>query len=154
MKEFYQQESEEVLESIHAVAAGLSDEEAAKRLETYGHNALEETKQDSILKVFLSQFKDLLVIILIIAALISAASGEMSSTIVILFVITMNAILGTVQSIKAQKSLDSLKQLSTPKVRVVRGGDVKEVPSTELTIGDILLLEAGDVVGQGKCTNG
>lgn len=147
MKEFYQQESEEVLESIHAVAAGLSDEEAAKRLETYGHNALEETKQDSILKVFLSQFKDLLVIILIIAALISAASGEMSSTIVILFVITMNAILGTVQSIKAQKSLDSLKQLSTPKVRVVRGGDVKEVPSTELTIGDILLLEAGDVVG-------
>ena len=130
-----------------AVETGLRCEEVAERQNTYGRNELEEVKPVHPFIVFLSQFKDLLVIILIAAAIISMVSGELESTIVILAVITMNAILGTVQSIKAQKSLDALKQLSTPHSRVLRDGTLMEVSSQELTVGDILFLEAGDVVG-------
>lgn len=144
---FYQKSVEETLSSTNSNRQGIEESEATKRIETYGYNELEETKPKSAFMVFLSQFKDLLVIILIIAAIISMVSGEVESTIVILVVITMNAILGTVQSIKAQNSLNSLKQLSTPHTRVIRGGKTMEISSKELTIGDIMLLEAGDVVG-------
>lgn len=147
MKEFYQQSTDEALQACATTTQGLGHDEVIRRTEKYGENVLEATKNDSVLKVFLSQFKDLLVIILIIAALISFASGESNSTIVILFVITMNAILGTVQSVKAQKSLDSLKKLSTPMARVIRDNKTVEIPSNQITVGDILLLEAGDVVG-------
>ncbi len=122
-------------------------DEAAQRLARDGANALEESKPPHPFMIFLSQFKDLLVLILIVAAIISMISGELESTIVILAVITMNSILGTVQTVKAQKSLDALKQLSTPSARVIRGGMKQEIPSTDLVVGDLLLLEAGDVVG-------
>ena len=104
---FYQKSVEETLSSTNSNRQGIEESEATKRIETYGYNELEETKPKSAFMVFLSQFKDLLVIILIIAAIISMVSGEVESTIVILVVITMNAILGTVQSIKAQNSLNS-----------------------------------------------
>lgn len=146
-KPFYQQKSDEVLGTVDSYEEGLQEEEARKRLEKYGYNALEESKADPVWKVFLNQFKDLLVIILICAAIISMISGESKSTIVILAVITMNAILGTIQTIKAQKSLDALKQLSTPQSKVYRNGKLCMIPSCELTIGDIIILEAGDVVG-------
>lgn len=147
MKQFYQKDTNDVLEELHVDATGLTSEEVEKRRTQYGRNELEESKPVSAFIVFLSQFKDLLVIILIAAAIISMISGEVESTIVILFVITMNAVLGTVQSIKAQKSLDSLKQLSTPHTRVIRDGGTMEVSSQDLMVGDIMLLEAGDVVG-------
>ncbi|MFQ7538735.1 MAG: cation-transporting P-type ATPase, partial [Clostridium sp.] len=114
----YEKDVAQVLEELGATERGLRSEEVISRQNTYGRNELEEIKPDHPFIVFLSQFKDLLVIILIVAAVISMISGEMESTIVILAVITMNAILGTVQSIKAQKSLDALKQLSTPHSRV------------------------------------
>ncbi|MGX8834984.1 cation-translocating P-type ATPase [Amedibacillus sp. YH-ame6] len=147
MKQNYQKETSEILNELNTTLEGLSSSEVEKRREQYGRNVLEESKPVSPLVVFLTQFKDLLVIILIIAAIISMVSGEVESTIVILAVITMNAILGTVQTIKAQKSLDSLKQLSTPHTRVIRDGGVMEVSSSELMVGDIMMLEAGDVVG-------
>lgn len=147
MKQFYQQEINEVMDEVKANEQGLSKQEVEKRKEVYGVNELEETKPMHPFIVFLTQFKDLLVIILIIAAIISMISGEVESTIVILAVITMNSILGTVQTIKAQKSLNSLKQLSTPHTRVIRDGVTMEVSSNELMVGDIMLLEAGDVVG-------
>lgn len=147
MKHMYEKDTAQVLEELDAKMEGLSKVEASVRLEKYGRNELEEVKPESAFMIFLSQFKDLLVIILIAAAIISMLSGEVESTIVILAVITMNAILGTIQSVKAQKSLAALKQLSTPHSRVLRDGKVTEVPSQELTIGDILILEAGDVVG-------
>ena len=147
MKHMYEKDTAQVLEELDAKVEGLSKTEASARLEKYGRNELEEVKPESAFMIFLSQFKDLLVIILIAAAIISMLSGEVESTIVILAVITMNAILGTVQSVKAQKSLAALKQLSTPHSRVLRDGKVTEVPSQELTVGDILILEAGDVVG-------
>lgn len=151
MKDFYRISSEEALQTVNSSSEGLTSQEAKQRLETYGANVLEEGKKDGILKIFLNQFKDLLVLILIAAAIISMISGETSSTLVILFVITMNAILGTVQSVKAQKSLDALKKMSTLKARVIRDGEVREIDSDSVTIGDVILLEAGDVVsGDGR----
>ena len=144
---YYQNEVTEVLQSLNVSQEGLSSEEASKRLSKYGKNVLVESKSKPAWYIFLSQFKDLLVIILIGAAIISALSGESESTIVILAVIIMNAILGTIQTLKAQKSLDALRQMSTPHSKVYRNGELIEVASSELTIGDIIVLEAGDVVG-------
>lgn len=144
---FYQKEVKEVLTELKTTPLGLSEAEVEKRKGVYGVNELEESKPISPFLIFLSQFKDLLVIILIIAAIVSMVSGEIESTVVILAVIIMNSILGTVQTVKAQKSLDSLKQLSTPHTRVIRDGETIEIPSGELMVGDIMLLEAGDIVG-------
>lgn len=116
-----------------------------KRLEQYGYNKLQEGKRKGVLQVFAEQFADLLVVILIIAAIISALTGGVEGTIVILAVLILNAILGTVQHFKAQKSLDSLKAMAAPNARVIRDGQKMEVPAAELVPGDILLLEAGDV---------
>lgn len=146
-EKFYQKSVEDTLIATLSSSQGLSEQEVKKRQEQHGYNELEEIKSQSTFMIFLSQFKDLLVLILIAAAIVSMISGELESTIVILVVITMNAILGTVQSVKAQKSLESLKQLSTPHTRVIRDGKTMEISSKELSVGDIMLLEAGDVVG-------
>lgn len=146
-EKFYQKSVEDTLKATLSSSQGLSEQEVKKRQEQHGYNELEEVKSQSTFMIFLSQFKDLLVLILIAAAIVSMISGELESTIVILVVITMNAILGTVQSVKAQKSLESLKQLSTPHTRVIRDGKTMEISSKELSVGDIMLLEAGDVVG-------
>lgn len=146
MTQYYQTSEENTLRELKTSEKGLSNEEVGIRQEKYGENMLQEGKQVSIALVFLSQFKDLLVVILIIAALFSMISGHVESTIVILFVLVLNAIIGTIQTVKAQKSLASLKSLSTPKARVIRDGVQEEISSNQLTVGDILLLEAGDVV--------
>ena len=114
MEQMFRRTAQQALEQLDTTTQGLSDAEIAKRRETYGENALAEEKKKSPLVVFLEQFKDLLVIILIAAAVISALSGNGESTIVIVAVITLNAILGTVQHFKAEKSLESLKALSSP----------------------------------------
>ena len=146
MKKFYQMTKDEALAALNASENGLSDSQAAAALETYGENALTEQKKKSLLQVFLGQFADLLVIILIIAAVVSMVSGNVESTIVIIAVIILNAILGTVQYAKAEKSLDSLKALSSPKAKVLRDGQKHELDSKNVVPGDILLLEAGDMV--------
>ena len=146
MKEWYQQTKEELLEHFRVTEHGLTGEEAGKRLAENGENVLKEGKRKSILQVFFEQFCDLLVVILIIAALISMVSGNVESTIVIIAVIVLNAILGTVQHAKAEKSLDSLKSLSSPSTKVMRDGHKIEVPSAQVVPGDILYLEAGDLV--------
>ena len=146
MKEWYQMREDEVLETLGSDANGLSSEKAEALLKTHGENVLRETKKKSVWRVFAEQFADLLVIILIIAAIISMISGNVESTIVIFAVITMNAILGTVQHEKAEKSLASLKTLSAPTAKVLRGGVKGEIPSAQVVKGDILLLEAGDMV--------
>lgn len=146
MKEWYQMHEDEVLEALGSDANGLSSEKAEALLKTHGENVLRETKKKSVWRVFAEQFADLLVIILIIAAIISMISGNVESTIVIFAVITMNAILGTVQHEKAEKSLASLKTLSAPTAKVLRGGVKGEIPSAQVVKGDILLLEAGDMV--------
>ncbi|MBP7059186.1 MAG: cation-translocating P-type ATPase [Lachnospiraceae bacterium] len=125
---------------------GLTDKEVEEIRSIKGENVLQEGKKKSVLQVFLSQFLDLLVIILVVAAVVSLFSGSVESTIVIFMVLILNAILGTVQHVKAEKSLDSLKQLSSPNAKVVRNGIKNEVSSRELVPGDIVLLEAGDMI--------
>ena len=146
MKEWYQQTKEEILSQFQVTEQGLTSSQAEKILAEKGENVLEEGKRKSTLRVFLEQFCDLLVVILIIAALISMVSGNVESTVVILAVIILNAILGTVQHAKAEKSLDSLKSLSSPNAKVLRDGQKVEIPSSKVVPGDILYLEAGDLV--------
>lgn len=146
MKEWYQQTKEEILSQFQVTEQGLTSSQAEKILAEKGENVLEEGKRKSTLRVFLEQFCDLLVVILIIAALISMVSGNVESTVVILAVIILNAILGTVQHAKAEKSLDSLKSLSSPNAKVLRDGQKVEILSAKVVPGDILYLEAGDLV--------
>ena len=143
---YFNQSINDVLKSLNTSREkGLTNTQAEENRKKYGANIIAEEKQKSIFKVFLEQFADLLVIILIIASVISAFTGNIESTIVILAVITINAILGTVQHIKAQKSLASLKAMSAPNARVVRDGKQVEIPASEVVVGDILLIEAGNV---------
>ena len=137
---------EEALQSQSVGKEGLTEAQAQERLEKNGQNVLQETRKKSAFQVFLEQFKDLLVIILIVAALISMVSGNVESTVVIFAVIIMNAVLGTIQHEKAEKSLDSLKSLSSPIAKVMRDGKKMEIDSRDVVPGDILLLEAGDLV--------
>ncbi len=145
-RSYWNKTAQELLEAYQVTEKGLSGEQAARIREEKGENVLEEEKKKSILQVFLGQFEDLLVIILIAAAVISVFSGNAESSVVILVVLLMNAVLGTVQYVKAQRSLASLKQLSSPNAKVIRDGVTKEIPSREVVPGDILMLEAGDMV--------
>ena len=148
---YYQKRISEVMKACETSENGLSHEEIIKRHQQFGYNILDEKKKENPFMIFLKQFQDLLVIILIIAAIISGMSGQIESTIVIVSVIIVNAILGTIQTLKAEKSLDSLKKLSVPKAKVIREGTLQEVDSTELTIGDLVQIEAGDVIsGDGR----
>ena len=142
----YQQSPEDLYMAFSSQREGLTSQQAKQNQERYGKNKLAEKKKKPIWLIFLEQFKDFLVIILIIAAIVSAITGELESTIVILFVITMNAILGTVQTVKAEKSLDNLKSLSAPHAKVLRDGATVLLPAEELVVGDVILLEAGDQV--------
>ncbi|AGQ23839.1 Hypothetical calcium-transporting ATPase [Lactobacillus helveticus CIRM-BIA 101] len=146
MKQYYLQTKAKVLEELKTSSGGLSSQQAKDNLAKYGKNALIEGKKKTTLQVFLEQFKDLMVIILIIAAVISAFTGELESTLVIIAVLILNAILGTVQHIKAEKSLESLKSLSSPSAKVLRDGKKIEIDSKDVVPGDIMLLEAGDMV--------
>lgn len=146
MSEFYQMSSEEVKQKINGTLAPLTEEQVRAHQEKYGPNELVEGKKKTTLQIFLEQFKDFLVIILICAAVVSGFLGDAESAIVILIVITINAILGTVQTVKAEQSLDSLKKLSGPEAKVLRGGQIVPVPSAEVTVGDIVMLDAGDYI--------
>ncbi len=136
----------QTLEQAKATANGLTAQEAARRLEEHGPNQLAEGKKKSPLVVFLEQFKDLLVFILAVAAVISMVSGNVESTLVIFAVLIMNAVLGTVQYLKAEKSLESLKAMSAPVAKVLRDGVRQEVAGPKVVPGDIVYLEAGDLV--------
>ena len=143
---YYSKTPQEALQQQQAAATGLTDQEVERRRAQYGRNQLSEGKKKTAFQVFLEQFKDLLVIILMIAAVISALSSNVESTIVIFAVLILNAVLGTVQYVKAEKSLESLKAMSSPYAKVLRGGAKLQVPSAEIVPGDIVLLEAGDMV--------
>ena len=146
MADWYQKTGEEALKHFDVTTDGLSSEQAAERLKKDGKNVLAEGKKKTVLQVFLGQFADLLVLILIAAAIVSMFSGNIESTIVIFAVIIMNAILGTAQHVKAEKSLDSLKSLSSPSAKVIRDGQKIEIDSKNVVAGDIIVLEAGDLV--------
>lgn len=145
-KEDWNYSAQELLQKFDVTEQGLNNARVEETRRLAGENILQEGKKKSTLEVFLGQFCDLLVVILIIAAIISMFSGNAESTIVILLVLIMNAVLGTVQHVKAQRSLESLKQLSAPNAKVIRNGVKQEVPSREIVPGDIVMLEAGDMI--------
>lgn len=142
----YQKSVQEVLKQFEVTQQGLSEFEVRERQKKHGYNELKEGKRKNIGQVFLEQFNDFLVIILIVAAVISTFLGEIESSVVILVVIILNAILGTIQNIKAEQSLNSLKEMAAPIAKVLRNGKVVEIPSREVVIGDIIYLDAGDYI--------
>lgn len=143
---FWNMEKEELLISFDSSEKGLSEKEAGIRLEKYGPNALKENKPKSILSIFLEQFKDFLIIILIVSAAVSISFGESKSAITIIMVLIVNAVLGVVQHQKAESSLKSLKKLSSQKSVVIRDGMKKVIDSENIVAGDMVALEAGDIV--------
>ena len=145
-KNYWSLASADIISGLGSGPDGLSSNRARQLLLEKGENVLDEQKPDSIIKVFFSQFCDLLIVILLIAALISMFSGNIESTIVIFLVLIMNAVLGTIQHVKAQRSLESLKQLSSPSAKVIRDGSVIEIHSKDIVPGDIIMLEAGDLI--------
>ena len=145
-KKYYQMPQDAVRQEVNQGMEPLTASQVEERQRKFGPNELVEGEKKSTLRIFLEQFSDFLVIILIISAIISLFLGEAESAIVILVVITMNAILGTVQTVKAEQSLNSLKKLSAPMAKVLRNGVVTEIPSREVTIGDEVHLEAGDYI--------
>lgn len=145
-KEVWSESRVELFRELGCGEQGLTDGEAARRLSRFGPNELSGEKKKAPLRIFLEQFADFLVILLIGAAAVSIALGDAESAAVILAVITMNAVLGTVQTVKAAASLESLKRMSAPTAKVVRDGAVREIPGREVTVGDVVVLDAGDAV--------
>ncbi len=142
----YSKDIQDLYSEFHSSNSGLSESQVEANRKEFGENKLYERKRKHPIVVFLEQFKDLIVLILIIAAVISMFSGHVESTIVIFAVLILNAIMGAVQTINAEKSLDSLKNLSAPTAKVVRNGEKSSILASELVVGDIILLEAGDIV--------
>ena len=141
---WYKKSKNEILQELDVDEKnGLSSTEALRRLEKYGKNKLETKKKKTLFKQFLSQLKDVMIYILIIAAMISAFLGEISDALIILLVIIINAVIGVIQESKAEKALDALKELSTPKALVKRDGSLKEILSEDIVPGDIVIIDAG-----------
>lgn len=143
---YYNKSIDSVLQTFHSNKNGLNEKQVFINEEEFGSNIIKEEKKVSLLKVFLDQFKDLLVVILLIASIISIATGNIESALVIIAVVLLNATLGTVQFFKAEKSLASLKKLSSPIAKVIRNGVQLEIDASEIVAGDIIKLEAGDIV--------
>ena len=145
-EKFYTLSEADVLKKVQSEREGLSDQEAAKRLEQDGPNMLDEGQKKSMLMKFLDQFKDFMIIVLLAAALISAISGEVVDAVIILVVVVINAIFGVIQEAKAEQAIEALKEMASPNANVRRDGHVSNLKSENLVTGDIVLLEAGDVV--------
>ncbi|HAH63776.1 MAG TPA: ATPase, partial [Treponema sp.] len=145
--EWYNKGKSEVLAELKTDEnLGLDDQEAARRLEKYGKNELEEQAEKSFAVKLAEQFKDFLIIILIIAAIISAAAGEVSDAAVIIAIVVVNAVLGIYQEGRAEKSVEALRKMSAPDAKILRNGRQVEVPSADVVPGDIVVLEAGDIL--------
>lgn len=145
-EKFYMMSVEDSLKTLESKRDGLSSEDVDKRLLEYGKNELKEKASVPTWKIFLESFKDPMVIILIVAAVIQIATGSIMESLIIFLVLILNAILGTVQTKKAESSINSLKQMSVPDAKVLRNGEKLTISSTEVVPGDIVLLEAGDYV--------
>lgn len=147
MKEqFYRQTTLQVLERLHATPQGLLTTEAMERLQKNGPNELPQGKKITLWQRIIAQFKDLMILILMAAAVVAAFAGELSDAIIILLVVILNAAFGVFQETKAENAIDALQKMSTPTTRVRRDGQIAQLSSKELVVGDVILLEAGDII--------
>ena len=143
---YYQLDAAQVLAQLHTQKTGLSQTEAATRLQATGPNKLSDHKQTSLLTKFILQFKDLMIIILMIAAFVALLAGEGSDAIIIFLVIILNAVFGVFQEAKAENAIAALQKMTTPKSRVLRDQTMQVIDSEDLVPGDVVLLEAGDII--------
>lgn len=143
---FYQESTQDVIKQLRGTPQGLTTSEAQTRLTEDGPNALPAGKHLSLLQKFIAQFKDLMILILIVAAVVAAIAGEISDAIIILVVVILNAAFGVFQETKAENAIDALQKMSTPTTNVLRDGHVKQISSKDLVKGDVILLEAGDII--------
>lgn len=146
MNQSYRKTIEEIFNQFNSGETGLTSKQAEDNINLFGKNQISEKTRKKPIVIFLEQFKDFLVIILIIAAAVSAIMGDWESFAVIIFVITLNAVLGTVQTVKAEKSLSNLKRLSSPNATVIRNGEAVKIPSEQIAVGDVVVVEAGDQI--------
>lgn len=142
----YQQSLATIYQHLQTNDQGLSQVEVDARLEKYGHNALNQQKTTSLLQKFIAQFKDFMIIVLLVAALIAAFTGEGVDAIIILLVVVLNAVFGVFQESKAEEAINALKEMAAPDATVLRDQALTTVKSDELVPGDIVSLEAGDIV--------
>ncbi|MFU7515241.1 calcium-translocating P-type ATPase, PMCA-type [Clostridium sp. HCS.1] len=141
---WFNKESKEIVNELSTnLINGLSSSEAKLRLDKNGLNKIEGKKKKSIFQLFFAQINDIMIYILLIAAIISFVVGEVSDSIIILIVIFINAIIGVIQESKAEKALEALKSMSTPRAIVKRDGNIIEIPSEEVVVGDIIIIDAG-----------
>ena len=149
-KPVYLQSIEDVFKEVQSSPSGLSSQEAASRLEKYGANTLQEGKKKSLLEKFVDQFKDFMILVLLLAAVVSmfAHQGEPDPTdaIIILAVVLLNAVLGVFQESKAEEAIEALKKMASPVASVLRDGHVEHIKGEDIVVGDVVILEAGDVV--------
>ena len=149
-KPVYLQSVEDVFKEVQSSPSGLSSQEAASRLEKYGANTLQEGKKKSLLEKFVDQFKDFMILVLLVAAVVSmfAHSGDPDPTdaIIILAVVLLNAVLGVFQESKAEEAIEALKKMASPVASVLRDGHVEHIKGEDIVVGDVVILEAGDVV--------
>ena len=143
---FYKKTKEEIFNELNTNELGLTNEEAVKRLNEYGKNQLPKKKKDSVIKIFFNELKDPMVILLIFAIIASFLANEVVDAVAILFIILVDLIMGTYQENKANNTAEALENLVTAKSKVLRNGEVIQVESTEITIGDIIVLESGDKI--------
>ena len=138
--------AQEVMQQLGTTFQGLTSQEAQQRQQKDGKNVLQAKKHTTLLQKFISQFKDLMIVILIVAAIVAMLAGEVSDALIILVVILLNALFGVFQEAKAENAIDALQEMTTPTSRVRRNGTVIQIKSEDLVPGDIVLLEAGDIV--------
>ena len=145
---YYNKTIQETLDLLEVNEQGLTSSQVKKRQELYGYNELEQVKKESFFLRFINQFKDLMIIILIVAAIVSIITDptDWIDSFIIFIVVILNAVIGLAMESQAEKSLDSLNKLSAPQCKVIRDHTTKIIPSRELTIGDIILIEAGDMI--------
>ena len=143
---YYTNSGDEVLKELNSSLNGLTNGEATNRLNKYGYNELEQKKKKTLLKMIVLQLKDAMIIILFIAALISFLLNETAEAIVILVIIFINTLISIIQEKKAENAIEALKSISAPNVKVIRDGVKDVISSQNLVVGDIVLLEAGDIV--------
>ena len=143
---FYSKDIKNIEEELETSIDGLSDKESKKRLEKYGKNSLPKKKKDSVFKIFFNELKDPIVLLLIVAIIVSMIAGEFIDAIAIILIVLIDLIMGTYQENKANNTAEALEKLVTVKTKVIRNGEVKQINSEDLTIGDYVILESGDKI--------
>jgi len=137
---------EEVFQTLQTRHQGLTEEEANRRLSEFGYNELKERKKVTALQIFLSQFKDVFVIMLLVAIFISGLTGEITDAITISVIVVLNAVVGFIQEYRSEKALEAMKRLTAPKAKIIRDGREVVIPAREVVPGDIAILESGDSI--------